>query len=238
MRKTILQILAFVFAASSVVMFAQAPKDGVFISNEDVQAVLKRAADTKRTNPDNAIRVIDMGNYQLSVSVIHRGAMGRSPAANANTAAASAANPSPACGEQRPGATGPKWHPSRRYGGNLHCHVRQRDSGHRRHNRQWETICPGQRSDHNPERSVVQRRNGGIHEPRRKNRRHHRYPGGRPARIFSDSRPCHVLEYPAGPEKGSPARICESGDQEVTLTTSPVPTLTRWLTCCSTAERE
>ena len=107
MRKTILQILAFVFAASSVAMFAQAPKDGVFISNEDVQAVLKRAADTKRTNPDNAIRVIDMGNYQLSVSVIHRGAMGGSPAASANAAAAPAANPSPACGEQRPGATGP-----------------------------------------------------------------------------------------------------------------------------------
>jgi mannose-6-phosphate isomerase-like protein (cupin superfamily) len=109
MRKKILQVLAFVFAASSAVAWAQAPKDGVYISNEDVQAVLKRAVDIKRTNPDNAIRVIDMGNYQLSVSVIHRGAMGGGAAANANAAPAAApANPQPACGEQRPGAKGPR----------------------------------------------------------------------------------------------------------------------------------
>jgi mannose-6-phosphate isomerase-like protein (cupin superfamily) len=106
MRKIVLQVLAFVFAAGSVVALAQAPKDGVFISSEDVQAVLKRAADTKRTNPDNAIRIIDMGNYQLSVSVIHRGAMGGTPAPNA-ASATPAPNPQPACGEQRPGAKGP-----------------------------------------------------------------------------------------------------------------------------------
>lgn len=105
MRKMILQVLAFVFAASSVVGLAQAPKDGVYISDADVKAVLKRAVDTKRTNPDNAIRVIDMGNYQLSVSVIHRGAMGGG-GGNAGGGAA-AANPQPACGEQRPGAAGP-----------------------------------------------------------------------------------------------------------------------------------
>ena len=106
MRKIVLQILAFVFAAGPGVALAQAPKDGVFISSEDVQAVLKRAVDIKRTNPDNAIRVIDMGNYQLSVSVIHRGAMGGAPApAAANSAPAP--NPQPACGEPRPGANGP-----------------------------------------------------------------------------------------------------------------------------------
>jgi mannose-6-phosphate isomerase-like protein (cupin superfamily) len=113
MRKKILQILAFVFAASSVAGLAQAPKDGVYISDADVKAVLKRAVDTKRTNPDNAIRVIDMGNYQLSVSVIHRGAMGGGAPANANAAGgnagagAAAANPAPVCGQQRPGASGP-----------------------------------------------------------------------------------------------------------------------------------
>ena len=106
MRKKILQVLAFVFAASSFVALAQAPKDGVYISDADVKAVLKRAVDTKRTNPDNAIRVIDMGNYQLSVSVIHRGAMGGAPAASTG-GAAPAANPAPPCGEQRPGASGP-----------------------------------------------------------------------------------------------------------------------------------
>jgi len=64
------------------------PKDGVYISDADVKAVLKRAVDMKRTNPDNAIRVIDMGNYQLSVSVIHRGAMGGGAAAGATRAEA------------------------------------------------------------------------------------------------------------------------------------------------------
>lgn len=101
-----MQILVLMFAAGPVIALAQAPKDGVFISSEDVQAVLKRAVDIKRTNPDNAIRVIDMGNYQLSVSVIHRGAMGGSPAPAA-ASATPAPNPQPACGEQRPGAKGP-----------------------------------------------------------------------------------------------------------------------------------
>jgi mannose-6-phosphate isomerase-like protein (cupin superfamily) len=103
MRKKILQALAMVLAACPVVALAQAPKDGVYISDEDVKAVLKHAVDTKRTIPDNTIRVIDMDKYQLGVAVIHRGAMGGGGA----TAGAAAANPSPACGEQRPGAAGP-----------------------------------------------------------------------------------------------------------------------------------
>jgi mannose-6-phosphate isomerase-like protein (cupin superfamily) len=104
MRKKILQALAMVLAACPVVALAQAPKDGVYISDEDVKAVLKHAVDTKRTIPDNTIRVIDMDKYQLGVAVIHRGAMGGGGGANAGAAAA---NASPACGEQRPGATGP-----------------------------------------------------------------------------------------------------------------------------------
>jgi mannose-6-phosphate isomerase-like protein (cupin superfamily) len=104
MRKKIVQALAMLLAACPVVALAQAPKDGVYISDEDVKAVLKYAVDTKRTIVDNTIRVIDMNNYQLGVAVIHRGAM--AGGSGANTAAA-AANPAPACGEQRPGATGP-----------------------------------------------------------------------------------------------------------------------------------
>ena len=104
MRKKILQVLAMVLAACPVVALAQAPKDGVYISDEDVKAVLKHAADTKRAIPDNTIRVIDMDKYQLGVAVIHRGAMGGGGGANAS---ATAANPAPACGEQRPGAAGP-----------------------------------------------------------------------------------------------------------------------------------
>ncbi len=103
MRKKVLQILVMVLAACPVVALAQAPKDGVYISDEDVKAVLKYAVDTKRTIVDNTIRVIDMNKYQLGVAVIHRGAMGGG-SANAGPAASST---SPACGEKRPDAKGP-----------------------------------------------------------------------------------------------------------------------------------
>jgi mannose-6-phosphate isomerase-like protein (cupin superfamily) len=104
MKNKGLQILAILIAACPVVGWAQAPKDSVYISDEDVKAVLKHAVDTKRTIPDNTIRVVDMDKYQLGVAVIHRGAMG----GGGNAAAgATATNTAPACGEQRPGATGP-----------------------------------------------------------------------------------------------------------------------------------
>jgi mannose-6-phosphate isomerase-like protein (cupin superfamily) len=106
MLKKILQILALMCAACPILVLAQAPKDSVYFSDEDVKAVLKRAVDTKRTNPDNTLRVIDMGSYQLSVAVIHRGAMG-GRAGNSNAGGTPPPNPSPACGVQRPGATGP-----------------------------------------------------------------------------------------------------------------------------------
>jgi len=83
---------------------AQAPKDAVVITNEDIKAVLKYAADTKRTIPDNSIRVIDMGAYQLAVAVVHRGATG----GGTGNAAAGAGNAAQAaCGEPRAGAKGP-----------------------------------------------------------------------------------------------------------------------------------
>src|SRR5712664_4564305 len=100
MRKKVLQILVMVLAACPVVALAQAPKDGVYISDDDVKAVLKHSVDTKRTIPDNTLRVIDMDKYQLGVAVIHRGAMAAS-GGNAG-GGATAANPAPACGEQRP----------------------------------------------------------------------------------------------------------------------------------------
>src|SRR5213594_2939528 len=111
MRKNILQILTILCAAYPAAGLAQAPKDAVVISNEDIKAVLKYAADTKRTIPDNSIRVIDMGKYQLAVAVVHRGATGGANAAgatgNAGRGAAAAPNPQSACGEQRAGANGP-----------------------------------------------------------------------------------------------------------------------------------
>ena len=105
MKNKALQILVMWIAACPVVALAQAPKDGVYISDEDVKAVLKHSLDTKRTIPDNTLRVVDMDKYQLGVAVIHRGAMA---GGSGNAAAgAAAASPASACGEQRPGATGP-----------------------------------------------------------------------------------------------------------------------------------
>src|SRR5262245_10153216 len=110
MLKKGLRILVLGIAACPAIGIAQAPKETVFVSDEDIKAVLKYAADTKRTIPDNTIRVIDMGNYQLGVAVIHRGATGAAAAAGGANAARGAAPAPPQqaqCGEQRAGATGP-----------------------------------------------------------------------------------------------------------------------------------
>jgi len=107
MRKPILQILGMLLVVCPTIVLAQAPKDGVYITDEDIKAVLKHAADTHRTIPDNTLRVIDMDKYQLGVAVVNRGAMGSAAPANANAAASGNAAPATACGEQRPGATGP-----------------------------------------------------------------------------------------------------------------------------------
>src|SRR5882672_133732 len=88
MKKNILRMLAVLIAAGPAIVSAQAPKDAIIVSDADVKAVLKLAADTKRTIPDNTIRVIDMGAYQLGVAVVHRGAL----AGRGNAAAAPAGN--------------------------------------------------------------------------------------------------------------------------------------------------
>lgn len=112
MRKQMLQILVVLFAVYPLVLLAQAPKYGVYITDDDIKAVLKHSADTHRTIPDNTLKVIDMGQYQLGVAVVARGAMKAGGGANANAAGgnaapAAAANAATACGEKRPGATGP-----------------------------------------------------------------------------------------------------------------------------------
>lgn len=110
MRRNVLLTCALVVVLSPVVARAQAPRDAIYITDEDVKAVLKLAAEMKRTIPDNTIRVIDMGAYQLSVGIVHRGALGAAPAAGGGAAPAAATpapNPQPACGEPRAGAKGP-----------------------------------------------------------------------------------------------------------------------------------
>jgi mannose-6-phosphate isomerase-like protein (cupin superfamily) len=105
MNKNFLRILALLCAASPAMLSAQAPKDAIVISDADIKAVLKMAADTKRTIPDNSLRVIDMGSYQLAVGIVARGKLAPAPAAAAPATAP--ANTQPACGQQRVGATGP-----------------------------------------------------------------------------------------------------------------------------------
>ena len=106
MKKNILRTLALLVAAGPAIVSAQAPKDAVVVSDADIKAVLKMAADTKRTIPDNTLRVIDMGTYQLGVAVVARGKLAPAPAPAAAPAAAPAPA-TPACGQQRAGATGP-----------------------------------------------------------------------------------------------------------------------------------
>jgi mannose-6-phosphate isomerase-like protein (cupin superfamily) len=105
MKNNFLRILALLCATSPAMVSAQAPKDAIVISDADIKAVLKMAADTKRTVPDNSLRVIDMGTYQLAVGIVARGKLAPAPAAAAPAAAP--ANAQPACGQQRAGATGP-----------------------------------------------------------------------------------------------------------------------------------
>jgi hypothetical protein len=108
MQRKLLQVIAIVFVAVPAVGLAQAPKDGVYFTAEDIQAVLKLSADTKRTIPDNTIQVLDMGKYNLGVAVVHRGALpGRGAGAGGGTPPAAPSNPQPACGEQSAGAKGP-----------------------------------------------------------------------------------------------------------------------------------
>ena len=107
MKKNILRTLALLFAAGPAILSAQAPKDAVVVSDADIKAVLKMAADTKRTIPDNTLRVIDMGTYQLGVAVVARGKFPATPAPAAAAPAATPAPATPACGQPRAGATGP-----------------------------------------------------------------------------------------------------------------------------------
>ena len=106
MTKNILRTLALLVAAGPAILSAQAPKDAVVISDADIKAVLKMAADTKRTIPDNSLRVIDMGTYQLGVGSRRSRQVGPAHPQPRRPAAAPA-NTQPACGQQRAGATGP-----------------------------------------------------------------------------------------------------------------------------------
>lgn len=107
MPRNILKCVTSLLVALPAVGYAQVHKDAIMISAADIQAVLEYAADTKRTIPDNQVRVIDMGTYQLAVGVVHRGALGGPAQTGGGGGVQPQPSTQPACGESRPGAKGP-----------------------------------------------------------------------------------------------------------------------------------
>jgi len=78
MKKTLVGFAAL-FAVSVVVAFAQ-PTAAIDITHSQIEAVQKAGA--ARTPPavDQTLRVIDMGDYAMSVGIIHRGPTAAPPA--------------------------------------------------------------------------------------------------------------------------------------------------------------
>ena len=85
--------LAALFTVSSVVALAQ-PKQAVDITDAQIKEVLKFAPPAV----DQTLRVIDMGKYQLSVAIIHRGPTG-APAGGGRGAGGGAGRAGAAAGE-------------------------------------------------------------------------------------------------------------------------------------------
>jgi hypothetical protein len=103
MPKSTPPILAIAIVLSAARAFAQSPKAATYITDEEVKKVLAVPA------VDHTIKVVDIGNENLAVGIIHRGATGGGNAAGgaagrgapgAAAAAATPAAPAPPCGEQ------------------------------------------------------------------------------------------------------------------------------------------
>jgi hypothetical protein len=87
MQKGILCLLPAVFATIPAVAFAQSPKAATYITDEEVKTV------NSQPGVDRTIRVVDIGNENFAIGVIHRGATagGARGTAAASGAAAGAA---------------------------------------------------------------------------------------------------------------------------------------------------
>lgn len=92
MKKMVLS--AVVVLAASGAAFAQTDRATV-LTSEQVQAVLKSSNSTDKT-----LRVFDMGGYQMSVAIVHRG----KTAAPGNATVAARAPAAPVCGLTAPPA--------------------------------------------------------------------------------------------------------------------------------------
>ena len=74
-QRTIRSILAVALALCSAPAFAQSPKAATYITDEEVKKVLVQPG------VDHTIRVVDIGNENLAVGIIHRGPTGAPAAA-------------------------------------------------------------------------------------------------------------------------------------------------------------
>lgn len=95
MQKSMLAILSGIVLCSAQA-FAQSPKAATYITDEEVKKVLVQPG------TDHTIRVVDIGNENLAVGIIHRGATGAAARGAAQGAAGgrAAAVPAPECGER------------------------------------------------------------------------------------------------------------------------------------------
>ena len=79
MQKTILTILAIGIGLGAAQAFAQSPKGATYITDEEVKKVLVQPG------TDHTIRVVDIGNENVAVGIIHRGPTGGANAAAGGT---------------------------------------------------------------------------------------------------------------------------------------------------------
>jgi len=70
MQRGILGLVAVAFAAAPAVMVAQGPKAATYITDEEIKTV------NQQPGIDRQIRVVDIGNENFAVGVVHRGATG------------------------------------------------------------------------------------------------------------------------------------------------------------------
>jgi hypothetical protein len=70
MQRRILRMLAVVVTAAPAVALAQSPKAATYITDEEVKTV------NKQPGVDRTIRVVDIGNQNYAIGIIHRGATG------------------------------------------------------------------------------------------------------------------------------------------------------------------
>src|ERR1700676_2437061 len=94
--RTILRVLGVAIALGPTMAFAQSPRAATYITDEEVKKV------NSQPGIDHTIRVVDIGNEQLAVGIIHRGPSGgpaRGGAARGAQAPTPAA-PAEPCAEQ------------------------------------------------------------------------------------------------------------------------------------------